>query len=645
MQVKRASSLRKKSSARHSFSLKRRHAESGKPVKSSSKIHHSITIPPPSSGKNSRYSPLAQYVLEARYLRKDENGNLIETPEQMFRRVARYVASAEQRYNPHANALEWEQNFFEVMDKHYFLPNSPTLMNAGTSLGQLSACFVLPISDSVESIFETLKNAMLIHQSGGGTGFSFSRLRPKGSKISKTGGKSSGPVSFISIFDKATEVIKQGGRRRGANMAVLSVRHPDILEFINVKCDDKGLKNFNLSVSMDDSFMKSVSEGTEYSLIDPLTGTKSRSMDARKVFDALTRAAWKCGDPGVIFIDLINRDNPTPALGNFETTNPCGEVPLLPFEACTLGSINLSKMVKYSSLKSADIDWELLRTVIMTAVRFLDDVIDVNHYPLQEIEDMVKANRKIGIGVMGFAEFLVQIGVPYDSEAALNMAENIMSFISAEARQESMHLAKVRGSFPNFSKSKRAETHECMRNATLTSIAPTGTLSIIAGTTPSIEPIFSLIGRRHAIDREFVEINQCLVRTLNRNCILNHDILEEISKKGSIRTVSGIPGSLSKLFPVANEIPPEWHVRMQSMFQKHTSNAVSKTVNLNNDASVADVRKIYSLAYELGCKGITIFREGSMSSQVFRKANSAASGFRESLAGEAQRCVDGECRV
>ncbi len=490
--------------------------------------------------------------------------------------------------------------------------NSPTLMNAGTDIGQLSACFVLPVYDSIEGIFDALKCMALIHKSGGGTGFSFSRLRPKGDIVGSTKGVASGPVSFMKIFDVATEVIKQGGRRRGANMGILRVDHPDIVEFITAKEKEGVLSNFNISVGITDSFMEAVEEDGSFDLINPRNGEHVRSVRARDIFDLIVTMAWRTGDPGLVFLDEINRHNPTPHIGTIESTNPCGEVPLLPFESCNLGSINLSRMVD-----DGEINWERLRSTVRVAVHFLDNVIDANKYPIPEIEKMTKANRKIGLGVMGFAEMLIKMGIPYDSEEGVAMAEKVMSFISEEARRKSVELGEERGSFPNFNGSVwERRGYKSMRNATVTSIAPTGTISIIAGTSSGIEPLFAVSYIRNVLGTQFFEVNQVFEKIAKERGFYSSSLIAEVTRLGSIQGIKGIPEDVKRIFVTALDISPEWHVRMQAAFQKYTDNAVAKTVNLPNDATLEDVRRVFLLAYKLKCKGITVYRYGSRSGQV-----------------------------
>jgi ribonucleoside-diphosphate reductase alpha chain len=564
-----------------------------------------------------RISENGKAVLSARYLKKDESGAPAESEEQMFRRVAREVAKADAAYGGACDCAEEE--FYSAMAQLEFLPNSPTLMNAGCELGQLSACFVLPVEDSLESIFEAVKNTALIHKSGGGTGFSFSRIRPRGSGVRTTQGVSSGPVSFMRVFDAATDAVKQGGVRRGANMGVLRADHPDILEFIRVKSSGIDLKNFNISVAVNKAFMQAVKEKTGYPVVDPVTGKPAGSLDAAEVFHAICGSAWECGDPGLIFLDRVNQDNPTPGLGEFETTNPCGEQPLLPYESCNLGSINLGRMTD-SGIGRARLDYVRLGRAVRMGVHFLDNVIDINRYPLPQIAAITLGNRKIGLGVMGWADMLTTLGIPYDSEQATVLAEEIMSFIQRAGREASSELARLRGPYPNFAKSRDTSKKDrrLQRNATVTTIAPTGTISMIAGCSSGIEPLFALsYVRKEVLDgKEMQEVHAGLVKELSERGLLLPGILDEIRISGSVKGVGGIPADMTRIYRTALDIAPEWHVRMQAAFQKHSDNGVSKTVNLPFEATVEDVAAVYQMAGDLGCKGITVYRDRCRSSQV-----------------------------
>jgi len=558
-------------------------------------------------------------VLDARYLKKDMHGIPAESPEGMFRRVAREIAGVDVQYEGIRAARRVEEEFAELMMNLEFLPNSPTLMNAGQDLGQLSACFVLPIEDSLESIFESVKNAALIHKSGGGTGFSFSRIRPRGNRVRSTHGISSGPVSFMRVFDAATDAVRQGGVRRGANMGVLRVDHPDILDFIGAKSCGSDLRNFNISVAVNNVFWEAMNKGNDYVTINPLTQKPSGSLNAVEVFRLICKSAWERGDPGLLFTDRINRDNPTPGLGEFEATNPCGEQPLLPYESCNLGSINLAKM----TLREKDrivVDYQRLERTVHRAVHFLDNVIDANHYPLREIEAVTRGNRKIGLGVMGWADMLIKLGIPYDSKPALAMAGKIMKFIQRAAHLESFELACRRGSYPNFSGSREAgrKNPRPRRNATVTTIAPTGTLSIIAACSSGIEPLFALgYVRKHVLEgKELQEIHPGLLKELSERGLDQEKLLNQIRKRGSLKDLQDLPEDIVKRYRTAHEISPEWHVRMQAAFQKYSENGVSKTVNLPFEATPKEVESVYRLAGNLGCKGITVYRDGCRNMQV-----------------------------
>ncbi len=559
----------------------------------------------------------ARRVLRRRYLKKDSQGNVTETPDRMFQRVAGHIAKAEKKFGGDDNRVnEMQGLFYQIMTEFKFLPNSPTLMNAGRKLGQLAACFVLPVEDSMDGIFGALRNAALIHKSGGGTGFAFSRLRPKNSMVGTTGGVASGPVSFMKIFNTATEQVKQGGTRRGANMAVLKVDHPDIMEFIHSKRKNRELNNFNISVGITDEFMKAAVEGADYGLVEPRDHTSVGKLNARQVYDTLVKQAWKNGDPGIIFLDRINRDNPTPALGDIESTNPCGEQPLLPLEACNLGSINLAKFVLENG-EGPMVDYEGLKEVVDLSVRFLDNTIEMSKYPLPEITAMVKGNRKIGLGVMGFADMLFQLNIAYNSEAALETAESVMRFIQETAHDASQNLAQERGTFKNYDQSIFKDQGVKYRNATTTTIAPTGTLSIISGCSSGIEPLFALSFVRTVMDNDkLLEVNPYFEKIAREGGFFSHDLMDEIAKKGGIHDLPEIPEDVRNVFVTAHDVSPDWHIRMQAAFQKYTDNAVSKTVNLPHDAKLEDVRKVYDLAYELGCKGVTIYRDGSKENQV-----------------------------
>ncbi len=558
-------------------------------------------------------------VIQQRYLLKDKDGKITETPEELFRRVAKAVAHAENLYKGHHQ--EWAEKFYNLMSTLTFLPNSPTLMNAGKDIGQLAACFVLPVEDSMKSIFDTLKNAALILQSGGGTGFSFSRLRPRADIVRSTGGVASGPVSFMRIYNTATEVIKQGGARRGANMGILRIDHPDILDFIKIKRAEGELTNFNISVAVTDAFMDALKKDEEYELVNPRSKISSGRIKAKLVFDAIVESAWATGDPGIVFIDRINSANPTPHIGTMESTNPCGEQPLLPYEACILGSINLSKYVRNSLIKDPnftfssmkeDIDLTTFTTDINAIVRFLDDAIDVNKYPLPEIEKMHKGNRKIGIGVMGWADMLILLGIPYNSKKAFKLARDLMRFIRDTARHASVELAEARGVFPNFKGSiYDSPGMPMVRNATTTTIAPTGTLSIIAGCSSGIEPLFALAYKRLILDSELEESNDHFFEIAKKRGFYSEELKAKVIEKGTLRGIMEVPKDIRKLFKIAHEIPPKDHIEMQACFQEFTDNAVSKTINIPYRSKKEDVAKAFFLAYAKNCKGITIFRYGT----------------------------------
>jgi ribonucleoside-diphosphate reductase alpha chain len=556
-------------------------------------------------------------ILQARYLKKDQEDHVVESPEEMFQRVAHHVASAETIFDPQAKADKIAESFYQMMTSLEFLPNSPTLMNAGRELGQLAACFVLPVEDSLESIFEAVKDTAIIHQSGGGTGFSFSHLRPKNAIVSTTSGVASGPVSFMRVFNMATEVIKQGGTRRGANMGILRVDHPDIMEFIAAKRDSRELTSFNLSVGITRAFIEAVEREGGFELIDPRTGHSVETVEAKKILDLIVECAWENGEPGIVFLDHINKDNPTPHLGQIESTNPCGEQPLLPYEACNLGSINLVQMIK-DGAEGPRVDWEKLGHTVRLAVRFLDNVIEINHYPLPQIEQVSLGNRKIGLGVMGFTHFLILMGVSYDSEEGVQLGEEVMRFIQEQGHETSRELAELRGSFPNFTGSRYYQGGEPpLRNATVTTIAPTGTLSIIANCSSGIEPLFALSYTRRALeDVEFFEIDPLFVRLSKEMGFWRQEMVDAIQQTGFLSAEEKLPPQVRSLFVTAFEIPPGRHVQMQAAFQRHTDNAVSKTINFPPDASMADVREAFLLAYRMGCKGVTMYRSGTRMGQV-----------------------------
>lgn len=561
--------------------------------------------------KEPEISPNSAIVLQKRYLRKE--GHKEETPKDLFIRVAKNIAEAEVKFNPNADIYATAELFYNEMVSLRFLPNSPTLMNAGHTLQQLSACFVLPVDDSLEAIFESVKHTALIHKSGGGTGFSFSRLRPKDDSVKTTKGVSSGPVSFMSVFDAATETIKQGGMRRGANMGILRVDHPDIMDFVYAKEDKTKLTNFNLSVGITEAFMKGVKDNKDFDLINPHTKEKTSSLNAKKVFDEMVRLAWAGGDPGIIFLDRINNANPTPLEGEMESTNPCGEQPLLPYESCNLGSINLAKFVK-----NDEIDWKSLENTIKIAVRFLDNVIEMNNYPIPQIDKMTKRNRKIGLGIMGWADMLVMLGIAYDSEEAVTLAEKVMKFIQDNAREASSKLAEERGSFPAFEGSIFPKLgYKSMRNATVTTIAPTGTISIIANASSGIEPYFALAYYRHVMDdNKLPEVNPLFVERAKKDNFYSDKLMSELADNGNTHGLDQVPDKWKKVFVTSHEIKPIWHVKMQAAFQKYTDNAVSKTINFEKEATIKDIEDAYMLAYDLGCKGITVYRDGSRDDQV-----------------------------
>lgn len=598
---------------------------------------YALMIAMPKNLPQPQLKPNTEVVLQKRYLRKSLDGKLSETPRDLFWRVASAIAVEEGKYERSSCEPEaLARDFYDLMTGWKFLPNSPTLMNAGTDLGQLSACFVLPVGDSIEEIFDAVKYAAMIHKSGGGTGFSFSRLRPKESRVGSTGGVASGPVSFLRIFNTATEQIKQGGTRRGANMGILRVDHPDILDFIRAKEKEGEFNNFNLSVGLTEAFMQAVEKDEHYDLRAPNTGEVVDRLRARDVFDLLVKKAWQSGDPGIVFLDRINRDNPTPDQGEIESTNPCGEQPLLPFEACNLGSINLACFYLPGHNDDADpardgIDWAELRRVVHLSVRFLDNVIDASLFPLPRIAETVRKNRKIGLGVMGFADLLFELGVPYNSREGIALAERIMGFVQEEGHKASAELAKERGPFPAYPASTYAKAKKGpYRNATVTTIAPTGTLSIIAGCSSGVEPLFALCFTRNILDGErLVEVNPYFEAALAATGLAGHELMDSVVAKGSIQDMDFLPAKLRKVFVTAMDIEPVWHLRMQAAFQRHTDNAVSKTVNLSNTATEQDIFDIYWLAYKEGCKGVTVYRDGCKSIQVL-------------ATGEGQKKMDGE---
>jgi len=570
-------------------------------------------------------------VLQRRYLLKDDAHRIIETPSELFRRVASHVVQGEANFRSRLSREEMEERFYHMMRNLEFLPNSPTLMNAGTKLGQLSACFVLPVEDSIGGIFETLKATATIHQTGGGVGFSFSHLRPKADLVTSTKGEASGPVSFMEIFDKATAVIVQGGRRRGANMGILRCDHPDVLEFIEAKAKEGAFTNFNLSLGVTDVFMEAVRKNAKFSLVNPRTGRPAREVKARSIFDQAVNAAWRTGDPGLIFLDQINRHNPTPALGKIEATNPCGELPLLAYESCNLASINLAKMITDGRM-----DWKKLKDYVCWGVRFLDDVVEVNRYPLPQIRQISFANRKIGLGVMGFADMLILLGIPYTSGKAVGLACSLMRFIRRESLAASQELARERGVFLNFKNSVYSAARRPMRNATVNTIAPTGTISIIAGCSSGIEPLFAVSFVRNVLSgSRLFEVNPIFEDALRKRGIYRKELLAVIARKGSLKGIAGVPADLVKIFVTAFDVAELQHLRIQAAFQAYTDNSVSKTINLAADATVDDVRRIYLASHAMRCKGITVYRYGSKADQVL--------SFSPDQAEYSGGCAQGEC--
>ncbi|HMA66163.1 MAG TPA: vitamin B12-dependent ribonucleotide reductase [Chitinispirillaceae bacterium] len=584
--------------------------------------------------KKANLTDNAKTVLEKRYLKKDDSGKIVETPEDLFFRVAENIAGAERLFSTEESTDVWTEKFYNVMADLDFLPNSPTLMNAGRDLQQLSACFVLPIGDSMEDIFNAVKYTALIHKSGGGTGFSFSNIRPKNDRVKSTKGISSGPLSFMRVFDIATETVKQGGTRRGANMGILNCSHPEIMEFVEMKEKDGVLSNFNISVGITNEFMDALKRDEEYPLRNPRTGEIIGRMKASKVFKRIVELAWKNGEPGIVFLDKINEHNPTPHIGVIESTNPCGEQPLLPYESCNLGSINLANMVSDNNGKK-EVNYFKLGNTVRTAVRFLDNVIEVNKYPLPEIEKMTKGNRKIGLGVMGFADMLIEFGIPYNSHEAAHLAEEVMKFIQEEGRKVSAFLARERGVFPNFSGSiYDTENGLRVRNATVTTIAPTGTISMIANCSSGVEPMFAIVYEKNVLDgKKLLEVHPAFKRIAQTEGFYSDELMKMVADGGSLHKIYGIPKRIRDIFVTSHDIEPRWHINLQAAFQKYTDNAVSKTVNFRHEATMAEVDEVYRLAYDLNCKGVTVYRDGSRQNQVIttgtagQSSGDTASGF------------------
>ena len=602
-----------------------------------------------------QFSDNAITVLKARYLIKDDDGNPIEAPEDLLWRVARTIAAADADYRASEGAVEaLAEKFFELMATRVWMPNSPTLMNAGRPLGQLSACFVLPVDDALSNgesgIYDTLRNMALVHQSGGGTGFGFSRLRPKNDVVRSTMGVASGPVSFMSLYDSSTEVVKQGGTRRGANMGILRVDHPDILDFINCKDDTTKVTNFNISVAVTRTFMEAVASGSDYDLIHPRTGEVVDRLNAAEVFSKIVYGAWKTGEPGVFFIDEANRYNPVPHLGSYEATNPCGEQPLLPYDVCNLGSINVGAFAR-----NGEVDWDGLRRAVHVCTHFLDNVIDVNKYPLPQITELAQRIRRVGLGIMGWADFLIRIGVPYNSKEAVDWARKLMSFIDEEAKVESERLAKSRGVFPEWKRSiwgpedtcardeagERIRQERRLRNSNLTTVAPTGTISIMAGCSSGIEPLFAIAFQRRQADTLMTDVNEDFVEIAQREGWYSDELVAKIAEAGHIH-FDEVPQQWQDVFVTAHDVTPEWHIEMQAAFQEFTDSAISKTCNFPNQATQESVREIYERAYSLGCKGVTVYRDGSREMQVLATGSTAKNAEGNDREGGGDRRPDDE---